>query len=229
MSEENSGVTCNLQLYKMLTDKSAAKLEVFERLKETFSLWKKVLNQITNELSSDVCGKNEKIEISIQDSSDFEVKFKAAGDLLYSYIHSNVFALDEQHFVQQHSHFRKNPNNAYFGVLHLYYFLKDSLLYNRMSDNGILIARILVNQNANFFVEGVKPFGDYERFDEKRVLDETMLKEIAEKAIFYMLEIDLTLPPKNHAQLMSVADVQNVRQNMRFQTKQALGFIKRLG
>jgi hypothetical protein len=229
MSEENPAISCNLQLYKMLTDKSAAKLEVFERLKETFSLWKKVINQITNELSSDVCGDNDKIEISFQDSSEFEVKFKAAGDLLYSYIHSNVFALEEQHYVQQHSHFRKNPNDAYFGTLNMYYFLKDSLLHNRLNDNGILIARILINQKGNFFVEGVKPFGEYERFDEKRILDEEILKEIAEKAIFYMLEIDLTLPPKAHSQLMSVADIQNLRQNMRFQTKQTLGFIKRLG
>jgi hypothetical protein len=227
MTDKKTPLSCNLDLYKLLTEKSAAKLEVYEKLKAVFLDFKSVLSEIHTELSVDVCGVNEAIEISFEDVSAFETKFQAAGDVLYCYMHSNVFALDEQHYVLQHSHLKKNPNDAFFGTLNMYYFMADSVRYNRLNDNGILLVRILVNRNGNFFVEGVKPFGEMERFDESRKLTHEVLKGITEKALRYMLEIDLTLSPKAHAQLMSVADIQNVRQEMRFKTKQTLGFMKR--
>ncbi|MCC5916305.1 MAG: hypothetical protein JJU02_03145 [Cryomorphaceae bacterium] len=226
MKNTESGISCNIELYKLLTEKSAAKLAVFEKLKVIFQDWKLVLETLAKELSTDVCGANDNIEIEYHDISTFEAKVRLAGDILFSYMHTNVFALDDSHYIHGHSHIKKNPNDGFFGTLNMYYFLGDSIKYNRMNDNGILIARIMVNQKGCFFVEGIKPFGDMERFDPKRPLQDKWLKKIAETAIKIMLEIDLTLPPKQHAQLMSVADIQSVRQELRFSTQQRLGFRK---
>jgi hypothetical protein len=185
-----------------------------------------VLESLAAELSSDVCGQNENINIEFNDVSTFEAKIRTAGDVLFTYIHTNVFALEDSHYIHGHSHIKKNAHEAYFGTLNMYYFLGDSMKYNRINDNGILIARILINKSGRFFVEGTKTFGDFERFDPKRIINKELLKQIGEKAIKHMLEIDLTLPPRNHVQFMSVADIQTVRQELRFNTMQTLGYRK---
>lgn len=222
MNDKN--ISCNLDLYRLLTKKSAAKLEVFENLKIVIARWKEILAQLADELSEDVCGRNDAIEIEFLDVSSFEAKLKTAGDILFTYIHTNVFALEEGHYLRHHSHLRDNENEAYFGTLNIYYFLGDSIKYNRLNDNGILIARVMINKSGLFFIEGIRSFGDYERFDPDRPLDKVIMKELAEVAVKYMLEIDLTLPPRQHAQLLSVSDIQSLRQELRFNTTQRLGF-----
>ncbi len=219
-------ISCNLDLYRLLTRKSAAKLEVFEYMKTVIAQWKEVLMTLANELSNDVCDSNNAIDIEYIDVSSFEAKLKTAGDILFTYVHTNVFALDDAHYLHQHSYLKDNEYESYFGTLNIYYFLGDSIKYNRLNDNGILIARVMVNKSGLFFVEGIKSFEDFERFDPDRPLNKETMKTLAEMAVRHMLEIDLTLPPRQHAQLLSVGEIQSLRQELRFNTTQRLGFRK---
>lgn len=222
----SENISCNIDLYRLLTKKSAAKVEVFNHMKTVMSLWKEVLEELAGELSTNVCGENEDIVIEYLDVSTFEAKLRASGDILFSYVHTNVFALDESHYLHQHSYLKKNELEGYFGTLNLYYFLGDSIKYNRLNDNGILIARVMVNKSGLFFVEGIRAFGEFDRFDHKRPLTRERMKVLAEMALKHMLDIDLTLPPRQHAQLLSVGDIQSLRQELRFNTTQRLGFRK---
>ncbi|MCH8546139.1 MAG: hypothetical protein LAT54_05350 [Cryomorphaceae bacterium] len=222
----SKNISCNIDLYRLLTKKSAAKVEVFNHMKTVMSMWKEVLEELASELSTDVCGDNEEIVIEYLDVSTFEAKLRTAGDILFSYVHTNVFALDESHYLHQHSYLKKNEFEGYFGTLNLYYFLGDSIKYNRLNDNGILIARVMVNKSGLFFVEGIRAFGEFDRFDHKRPLNHERMKTLAEMAVKHMLDIDLTLPPRQHAQLLSVGDIQSLRQELRFNTTQRLGFRK---
>jgi hypothetical protein len=43
---------------------------------------------------------------------------------------------------------------GYFGVVNVYNFLSDSFRYNRERDLGYLVARIFLNKEGHFFVQG---------------------------------------------------------------------------
>ena len=48
---------------------------------------------------------------------------------------------------------------SFCGVINIYNFLSDSLKYNRLNDAGFLIARIFINKDNHFFVEGDAELG----------------------------------------------------------------------
>ena len=139
-------------------------------------------------------------------------------------MHTNVFEIPRDHFVNKSSYVKEDKDRAYCGIINIYNFLSDSFKYNRADDLGYLIARLFVNKEKYFFVEGKRQLGFvYSNFG-KKAIDKSSLLNIIQTAILYAMEFDLLVPPYDHAKIASVAQMNKKIQSSIIQTGKRLGF-----
>jgi hypothetical protein len=139
-------------------------------------------------------------------------------------MHSNVFVFNREHPVWTLDYIKNNPLNAYCGVFNIYNFLADSFKYNRTQDLGYLIARIFVNRENHFFVEGKRQSSDLVKDFAKDELTKEYMKEIVQTAIEYAINFDLLVPPYDQVKIASVEQMQFEINHSRMQTGKRLGF-----
>ncbi|HEX7583864.1 MAG TPA: hypothetical protein VF373_04190, partial [Prolixibacteraceae bacterium] len=176
--------------------KTNLKQEVYRKTVSSFALLKEVLKELAEEYREKLKDKVDENVLPIyQEKGLFEAEFRIGGDLLIFSMHSNVFVFNREHPMWKLDYIKANPMNSYCGVFSIYNFLADSFKYNRLEDLGYLIARIFVNRENHFFVEGkrqtsevVKDFGSDE-------LSKEYLKDIIETAVQYAIDFDLLVPP----------------------------------
>lgn len=205
--------------------KTNLKQEVFRKAVSTFTLLKEVLKEIADEYREFLKDKVEDNVLPVfQDKGPFNAEFKLGGDLLIFSMHSNVFVFNREHPIWKLDYIKANAMNSYCGVFNIYNFLADSFKYDRVEDLGYLIARIFVNRENHFFVEGkrqsselVKDFGSDEMTKE-------YMKEILETAIQYAIDFDLLVPPYDQVKIATVEQMQAAINHSKIQTGKRLGF-----
>ena len=106
----------------------------------------------------------------------------------------------------------------------MYNFLSDSFKYNRIDDVGYLIARILINKEEHYFVEGKRQVGTFYSNFNKSVLNQSAMQNIIDSAINYCLDFDLLVHPYDMVKEVSVQEMQTVIQSLRLKTGKRLGF-----
>jgi hypothetical protein len=84
---------------------------------------------------------------------------KFSGDMLMISMHSNVFNFDDGHCSFSNRLCEGRCKLKLCGVIYVPNFLADSIKYNRLADEGSLVARILVNKEKHFLVEGEGALG----------------------------------------------------------------------
>lgn len=205
--------------------KTNLKQEVYRKTSASFSLLKEVLKDLAEEYTSFLRDKvDENVLPVYQEKGLFEAEFRIGGDLLIFSMHSNVFLFNREHPIWKIDYIKNKPENAYCGVFNIYNFLADSFKYNRYEDLGYLVARIFVNRESHFFVEGkrqsnelVKDFGSDE-------LTKEYMKEIIETTILYAIDFDLLVPPYEQVKIANVQQMQAEINHSRIQTGKRLGF-----
>ncbi|MBW8330627.1 MAG: hypothetical protein K0M40_01290 [Prolixibacteraceae bacterium] len=208
-----------------LIAKTNLKQEVYRKTVAMFAVLKEVLRELADEYREQLKDKvDESILPFFQEKGPFEAEFKLGGDVLIFSMHSNVFVFNREHPIWKLEYIKANPMNSYCGVFSIYNFLADSFKYNRTQDLGYLIARIFVNRENHFFVEGkrqsnevVKDFG----IDE---LTKEYLKDIIETAVQYAIDFDLLVPPYDDVKIATVEQMQVEINHSRIQTGKRLGF-----
>jgi hypothetical protein len=211
-------------ILKILGEKSALKQHVFDRTLDAFNLLKKTLQQIEVEYNQSLADIDKRVRLVYKDRSKFECQLRIAGDLLIFSMHSNVFEFDRDHSIWKTSYIEQNRLNSYCGVINVYNFLNDSFEYNRFDDEGYLIARIFVNHESHYFVEGKRQLGYLYNSFGSAILTGADLLNIVNSAILYTLEFDLLVPPYDTAKLVSVGQLNEKIESSRLQTGKRLGF-----
>ncbi len=207
-----------------LAIKANLKQVVYDNTLETFNLLKEVLLEIENDCNLKLKGVDKRVHLDYKDRGKFEAQLKVAGDLLIFSMHSNIFEFDRKHGVWKTSYVQQDKTNSYCGIINIYNFLSDSFKYNRPDDLGYLIARLFVNKEKRYFVEGKRQLGFlYSNFG-KEVIDKAILMKIIQTAILYAMEFDLLVPPYDHAKIASVAQMNRKIQSSILQTGKRLGF-----
>lgn len=205
--------------------KTNLKQEVFKKAVDNFALLKEVLKELADEYREKLKNKVDDSVLPVyQEKGPFEAEFKLGGDMLIFSMHSNVFVFDRDHPIWKLDYIKANAMNSYCGVFNIYNFLADSFKYNRTDDLGYLIARIFVNRESHFFVEGkrqsselVKDFGNDE-------MTKPYMKEILETAIQYAVDFDLLVPPYDQVKIVTVEQVHTEINNSKIQTGKRLGY-----
>ena len=145
-------------LQKLLT-KSVTKQKIYENTFEMFHLLKQNAKELSTEYKKDLIKNKTNLSFDYTDKGEFNAELKFAGDMLIMSMHTNVFEFPRDHSILKTSYVTEDPLRGYCGVVYLYNFLADSFKYNRMGDSGLFVARIFINKDYHYFVEGKKQIG----------------------------------------------------------------------
>jgi len=212
------------EILKTISEKSVLKQKVFDNTLATFSNLKNVIKYIATNFNSNLRGIDKRVYLEYKDHEMFDAQLKVAGDLLVFSMHSNAFEFDRSHSVWKLPYVKKNPNSTICGMISIYNFLNDSFRYNRDEDLGYLIARIFVNKDLNYFVEGKRQMGYWcNNFGVSQIDNET-LRDIVYSAIQYALEFDLLVPPYDNVKIASVAQINSKIDSSKLITGKRVGF-----
>jgi len=212
------------RLEGMIT-KTNLKQDVYRKSAAIFVLLKEVLKELAEEYREKLKNKvDDNILPVYQEKGPFEAEFKLGGDMLIFSMHSNVFVFDREHPIWKLDYVKSNPMNSYCGVFNIYNFLADSFKYNRMEDLGYLIARIFVNRENHFFVEGKRQSGELVKDFGSDQMTREYMKEILETAIQYAIDFDLLVPPYDQVKIVTVEQMHTEINNSKIQTGKRLGF-----
>jgi hypothetical protein len=205
--------------------KTNLKQEVYRKAINSFALLKEVLKELADDYQEKL---KDKVDANVlpfyQEKGLFEAEFKIGGDLLIFSMHSNVFVFNREHPIWQLDYIKANPLNSYCGVFNIYNFLADSFKYNRFEDLGYLIARIFVNRENHFFVEGKRQSSELVKDFATDELTKEYLKEIIETAIQYAIDFDLLVPPYDQVKIATVEQMHAEINHSKIQTGKRLGF-----
>jgi hypothetical protein len=211
-------------ILKLLKEKTSLQLDVRKNMADTFVMMKETLQEMAKGLSQKASSLDKRINVAYKEKNEFEATLTVAEDVLVFYMQSNVFVFDQTHQVWQNSYVKNNEGNAYCGIINVYNFLSDSFTYNRTEDSGYLIARIFVNRDMHYFVEGKRQLGFLYNDFAHAILDKKALVEIINSAIIYTLAFNLYVPPFDNIKEVSVSAMEEETNRMQIQTGKRLGF-----
>jgi hypothetical protein len=139
-------------------------------------------------------------------------------------MHTNVFTFDDQDEIHKMEYIKEDPQRAYCGLVQIYNFLSDSVKYNRVNDFGYLIARLFINKDNHFFIEGKDRLG-YSFIDfAKNKIDEAAIEKIITESMLYCIEFELLTPPYESSSIITLQEKQFNYSNSGIHTGKRLGF-----
>lgn len=141
---------------ELIETKSAIKQQSFRELCQVFKEMKAEAKVVVDKINKELKSKDKDISIKVVNVSDHEFHIKMAGDLLIFLMHTNIVTLDPNHGFNKSEYVQELPVRKYLGQINVYNFMADSLTYNRLNDPGYLVARLSLNFEKRFLVEGEK-------------------------------------------------------------------------
>jgi hypothetical protein len=212
------------EIHELLCKKSATKQHVFRVTRSIFQDLKTVLQNIAVELNPDLKDKAPNVEVTYNDKGDFEAHLKFSGDTLVIMMHTNVFDFDEGHYINKNKYIQEDTMREFCGMIQIYNFLTDSIRYNREHDMGYLIARIFINKDEHFFIDGKRPLSFQYTDIEKNIMTKETLRTIIEEAMLFCLNFDLVAPPIDAINYITVEQKNIMSHSSGMPTSKTLGF-----
>lgn len=134
---------------------------------------------------------------------------------------TNIVNFEENHAIMKEEYIKEKEVNRYFGQIMIYDFMSDSLKYNRTHDQGYLLARLLINHENRFFIEGEKQLGNAHKISDMPITDAD-LKQLVKTTLVMAIENDLMALP--YQQLKSITLGQKLDHNPELNGTKKIGF-----
>lgn len=209
-------------LLSLLENKVTLKQDVIQGLRETFGQLRSILTEEIQFFKTNLV--DDRIRMSIEDKDGTEIKAFVGSDCLIFHMHTNVFLLPETNPLWQTDYLKEDFTRGYFGIIYIYNFLAESMIKQRLGDSGYLIARIFVNKDGYFFVEGkneiVKRF---KPLSEGKICDE-MMRFVIQNSFAYAINFDLLTPPYEMVAQINVQQAIAIANSISLQTGKRLGY-----
>lgn len=212
------------KITETLGSKSILKQRIYDNTYSAFKLLKDDLRNLTDSMNLKLADKDPRILLRYQDHGDFEAELKVAGDLLIFSMHSNIFQFDREHEIWKTAYIQQDVTAGYSGIISIYNFLADSFKYNRPDDLGYLIARIFINKDNHFFVQGKRQSGFNYTTLGSNTLDKPSIHDIVLAAVQYCLDFDLLVPPYDAVKLITVGQVRQNISDAKLTTGKRMGY-----
>ncbi len=209
-------------IHHLLESKSTAKQITYKNLLAAFSILNKESKRIVNELKKKPGSADEDVTVDFDQINEHEFQVKLAGDLLSFVLHTNVVTFDDEHTVMKTAYVHENEVNRYFGQIMIYNFMSDSVKFNRVNDPGYLIARILINHENRFLVEGDGQLGQLFNNITEKMISEEDLNSIVKLSLAAAIENDLMAPP--FPQVRFITLYQKMEKTQELGAGQKIGF-----
>ena len=212
------------QITETIRHKSTLKQVVYDRTHGVMENIKEILAEYAAEINEALEGVDKRVRLEYRDRGKLEAQLQVASDVLIFSMHTNVFKFERSHPIWQNSYVEADETNGYCGLISIYNFLSDSLRYNRTDDRGYLIARIFVNREGQYFVEGKRQVEYRHNNFGRGEICNAALQDIVSTSVLYALEFDLLVPPYELSKEITVEHVNNKIEMSRLETGKRLGY-----
>jgi hypothetical protein len=207
-----------------LEKKAQLKKEIMAQTSAAFSLLKECNAELVQQLQASLKGKVDDIQLSASSKGSFATELRLNDDLLVSFCNVDVFNFETSHPVWKLSYVQKDESLASCGCISIFDFLSSSFQLNRTEDLGYLVARIFINRENHFIVEGRKQLGTlFNNFSDSVMTKQTMM-EILEQLVIFSLEYDPLTPGFESVKEVRVADILEASSQSLNQGGKRLGF-----
>ena len=210
------------RIQRLLENKSTAKQITYRNLISSFELLAKESKRVVGELKKKVKSGDQDVTVDFKRINDHEFQLKLAGDLLIFVLHTNIVTFDEENEVMKNPYIRENDINRYFGQIMIYNFMSDSVKFNRVNDPGYLLARLLVNHDGRYIVEGEGKLGLVYSHISPAAITEHDLNILVKLALTLAIENDLMAPP--YPQVKFITLYQKLEKTQELGAGQKIGF-----
>lgn len=207
-----------------LRTKACMKQDVYARITELFDRLKEALVEVAKDLGSQVKLTDERLMVTYTDKSATSCELRVAGDLIVFNMHTNIFRLDQSHGLWKSSYLEEDAMRGYFGVINVYNFLNDSVQYNRDRDIGYLVARLLLNRDGHYFMQGKRQLAFIHNDLKEEAMTPEALRRLIYSIIGHVLDFDLLAPPYDQVSQVTVSELKEMYANQQFSTGKRLGF-----
>lgn len=212
-----------LELCQQLHDKNSLKLTAHQQTEAGFALLKAQAQQFVDSFHQTQPDSPIEVHYNSKQENCFSLQF--GSDILYFMLHSNTFEFNRDHEVMKLPYIREDKRRSYCGMINIYNFLTDSVLFNRYNDSGYLVGRIFVNVENHYYIDGKKELGQIYNNFANNTFDEQAVRTIVEAAVQYSIGFDLLVPPYESMQEISVMDmVEMDNRHAPIRTAKRLGF-----
>lgn len=213
----------NSQVINLVKEKGSTSIDVFNRTKNVFDNFRIALQTYETALRLALMPIDSRIAIQYEDKGKLEVHLHVANDVLVFLMQTSVFNFDSSNSIHATSYAKEDNTRTQCGMICIYNFLVDSFKYNRLSDNGFLIARIFINKDGHYFVEGKKQLGIlFNNFENDEITMEN-INAIIETATIFAMDNEIMVPPFDLMQITNVDDLTN-RSGVGFDNGKGFGF-----
>ena len=210
------------QIQRLLENKSAAKQITFRKLLEAFEVLAKEARRVMAELKKKGKPGDQDVTVDFKRINEHEFQLKLAGDLLIFVMHTNIVTFDETHDVMKDPYIREKDINRYFGQIMIYNFMSDSVKFHRINDPGYLLARLLINHDGRYIIEGEGKLGVVFSHISDTSISESDLNILVKLALTLAIENDLMAPP--YPQVKFITLHQKIEKTQELGAGQKIGF-----
>ncbi len=201
-------------IVELLLNKSSVKQKTYRNVCKAFKLLEKEAKDLIKDINSRTAERDKDIKLSVENINLQEFHIRIAGDLLVFVLHTNIITLPEDYEYNKSSYVADQPLRKYMGQINVYNFMSDSFEFNRLNDPGYLVARLLINYENYFIVEGDRQIGFMFESVSGKPLEKIDLDVMIKLIITQAAENDLVVPPFPQIRKITVREKLNKTQSM---------------
>lgn len=205
----------------LLESKSTAKQTAYKHICRAFDVLEAESRSVVEELKRRANPADKDVTVEFNNINPQEFDVKLAGDMLIFVLGTNIVTLEESHAIMKEDYIRENEVNRYFGQIMVYNFMAESLKHNRTNDPGYLLARIMINHENRFFIEGERELESYNQMSDVPVTDED-LRKVVKIVLKMAIENDLVAP--SFTEVKAITLNQKRDHNLELGGAQKIGF-----
>lgn len=208
-------------IVSLVGPKAKLRKQVEANITEGFETLCSVLQQMADEYS-EALGPD--VAVRYERRASHVALFTLDADVLVFVQLTDVFNFDRDNQALKTPYVKEDAQRAAVGIVNVYNFMTDSFKYDRDEDMGYLVARIFVNAEGAFFVEGKRQRGvGVDHFGEQKV-DADAWRRFAETALKYAAESDALVPPYEMLLQADMATLKGYILASKTKTAKRLGF-----
>jgi hypothetical protein len=210
------------RIQKLLEYKSTAKQVTYKKLIDAFGALAKESKRVITELKKRSHPEDADVTLGFERINEHEFQIKLAGDMLVFVLHTNIVTFDDSHEVMKDPYIQSSELNRYFGQIMIYNFMSDSIKFHRVNDPGYLLARLLINHDGRYIIEGEGKLGVVFSHISESAITEPDLNILVKLALTLAIENDLMAPP--YTQVKFITLYQKLEKTQELGAGQKIGF-----
>lgn len=156
----------------------------------------------------------------------FECRLQVGEETLVIFLHPEIIHAQNVIPANAESYVKEDLNRLLCGMILVYTFRTESIQQNELDNPGFLLARIFINSEKHFYIEGRKPMSFLmNRFEEYEMTAE-MIEDILLECISYSLQFHFYPPSFEDAFIISLGQKEMIESSHSNRKAAHLGFLQ---